>query len=215
MWVVKFQFNGENLFYGELCKKYGLVASGYNLSGYEKGKNFFLTFAAKLYGQEEDIKKTISSLKKDKRVLRIEEKNGFVLLTIKEDKLFKPFSSPLFVYISPALIERGKYTFHVASWERRDIERLLSLAERFKDYKLLSLKQEIIDNISITGIQPDMTEKQKKVYELAVKKGYYDYPKKITLKELAKILGCSYSNFQQHLSYAEKKIAGYIIGYTD
>ncbi len=210
MWTVRFQFDGSKLFYGNLCKNYNLEASGYNLSSYEKGKDFILTFAARLMGEEKNIRDAIRELKKDKRVLKVEENNKFVLLTIKENKLFKPFSSPLFIYLSPAIIQKGIYTFHVASWERKDIEKLLTLAEKFPNYKLISIKQEKIKNISVTGIQPNLTEKQKKAYELAIEKGYYEYPKKITLKQLAKLSNISYSTFQQHLSYAEKKIAQYM-----
>ena len=40
------------------------------------------------------------------------------------------------------------------------------------------------------------TEKQKKAYELAVQNGYYEYPKKIELKEQMKILKNHKEDFQ-------------------
>ena len=42
--------------------------------------------------------------------------------------------------------------------------------------------------------------------ELAINAGYYNYPKKITLPELAKKMKISYSTFQAHLKKAEGKI---------
>ena len=106
----------------------------------------------------------------------------------------------------------GNYTYHLGSWERKEIEKLLTFVEKNYDYKLLSFKQEKIQNISILGVQPNLTEKQKNVFELAVKKGYYEYPKKIELKELAKLSGIAYSTFQQHLKYAERKINKFFYG---
>jgi len=41
--------------------------------------------------------------------------------------------------------------------------------------------------------------------------GYYDSPRKITSKELAKKLGCSKSTLLEHLKNAENKIMNYII----
>jgi len=206
MWVCKFRFDGSDILYGKTSKKFNLVIRGYNLSGFQKGKDFFVNSAGAIIGSENNKRKAINYLKKDKHIIKIEEKDNFIILLIREDKDFKQFYSPAFVYVSPIIIEEGVYTFNIASWFRKDIESLLKRAEKFKGYKLISLKDKKIENISITGVQPNLTDRQKKAYELAVERGYYDYPRKITLNELAKMLGISYSTFQQHLRYAEKKL---------
>ena len=53
---------------------------------------------------------------------------------------------------------------------------------------------------------PDLTKKQKQALELAINNGYYDYPKKITMEKLAKLMKISYSTYQQHLKTSESKI---------
>jgi len=53
---------------------------------------------------------------------------------------------------------------------------------------------------------PELTQKQKRALEIAINNGYYDYPKKIKMEKLAKIMGVSYSTYQQHLKTAEGKI---------
>lgn len=207
MWVCKFEFDGSNILYGKAAKLFNISLSGYNLSSFEKGKKLFVNTAGRFFGEEDKKNKFLSFLKKDKHVKNLEERNGFFMILVQEDYSFKPFYSSSFIYISPVLIDNnGKYHFHIGSWERKDIEELLKLGEKLPQYKLITLKQEKIDDVSVTKLRSDLTEKQKNTMELAVKNGYYEFPKRITLKELAKIAGISYSTFQQHLSYAEKKI---------
>ena len=61
-------------------------------------------------------------------------------------------------------------------------------------------------SLLITNVLPFMTERQKEALQLAVKNGYYEYPRQIDLMKLAKIMKVSYSTFQFHLRRAENKI---------
>lgn len=212
MWVAKFEFDGSEILYGKTAKVCNGEVSGYNLSSYYKNNRLIVTSAGRFFADKKNIKKAINFLKKDKHLINIEEKNGFFILTLYEDKEFEVFYSPFFIYLSPILITKeGIYNFHVASWDRKDLEKLLKTSEKIKDFKLHYIREEKLENISVTGFQPDLTAKQKQAYELAVRHGYYEYPKKITLKELARLMKVSYSTYQQHLSYAEKKLAHFFI----
>ena len=57
-----------------------------------------------------------------------------------------------------------------------------------------------------------ITDKQKAALETAVAHGYYHYPRKTTVEELAKISGISRSTFQEHLRKAEAKLIPKYIG---
>ena len=212
MWVVKLSYDGSSLYYGSLTKKHNITLKGYNLSSYDKAGKFCVTSVGRVYGLEENIKNALKDLRKYKGLINVEETNGFIILTLIENERSRVFYSPMFIYPSPIVIKDGTYYLTIGSWFRKDIEKLLKECEKFPEYKLMSLKQQKITNISITGVQPDLTEKQRKAYELAVEKGYYEVPKKIKLEELAKIFGVSYSTFQQHLSYAEKKVGEFMRG---
>jgi len=212
MWVVKLSYDGSKLYYGGLTKKHNISLRGYNLSSYDSSGKFYVTSVGRVYGDEKNIKLAIKDLKKYKYLINLEETNGFIIVTLTEKEPSRVFYNPMFIYPAPINIKNGIYTLTIASWFRTEIEKLLKQCEKFPSYKLLSLKQDKITNISITGIQPNLTNKQRTAYELAVKSGYYEYPKKITLIELAKMFGVSYSTFQQHLSYAEKKIGNYMLG---
>lgn len=211
MWVCKFQFDGgDNIFFGGLAKKYNATLTGYNVSSHMKNNAFYVTVVGTFNGNEKVQEKFLDEIKNSKFVVKFEKNSNFFIVKIREWIAFKSFYSPNFIYLSPIVIDnKGIYHYHVASWFRKDIETVLDVVDKKYGLKLISLKEEPISSISLTGIQPNLTDKQKKAYELAVKSGYYDYPKRITLKELAKMMGVSYSTYQQHLSYAEKKVHEY------
>jgi predicted DNA binding protein len=58
----------------------------------------------------------------------------------------------------------------------------------------------------IYSVLPNLTDKQKQAFDLAVESGYYGYPKKVKLISLAKRVGISLSTFQFHLANAEAKL---------
>jgi len=53
---------------------------------------------------------------------------------------------------------------------------------------------------------PSLTKGQKRALEIATQNGYYDFPRKSELKNLAAEAGISLSTFREHLRKAEKKI---------
>jgi len=213
MWVVKFQFDGSNILLGKAAKTFHLNLTGYPISHYEKSKQLFLNLVGTMQGNEKDKENFVKFLKKSKYILKLEVNNDFLNSLIKEDKKLKVFYSPYFVYLSPVKIDKsGTYSYHLGSWKREEITKLLKFVETTHGIKFQNLKQEKINNLSMLGIQPNLTEKQRKTYDLAVNQGYYQYPKKIKIEELAKLSGISYSTFQQHLKYAEKKVSEFFVG---
>ncbi len=213
MWVLKFILKGEDIFFGSLAKRFNLTITGYPVSRHEKAKGLFINLVGNVTGYEKDEESIIRFLKRSKYFLKMESNGNFFNLLIKEDKKFAPFYSPSFIYLSPVKIDHsGIYTYHLGSWGKEDLSDLLKFIGKNYSYKILHFRQESIKSVSILGVQPNLTEKQRSAYELAVKKGYYEYPKRIDIKQLAKLSGISYSTFQQHLKYAEKKISEFFTG---
>lgn len=212
MWVLKFQFNGEDIFFGSLAKKFGVEIIGYPISSYNQKNKLYLNLVGTIKGSEKEESKIIKFLKKSKYFTKFESNKTFFNLLINEDKKFSYFYSPFFVYLSPVKIDlNGRYSYHLGSWNKEELSKLLEKVEKYSNFKLLKFKKERIETVSILGVEPNLTKKQKDAYEVAVKNGYYEYPKKIELRELAKISGISYSTFQQHLKYAEKKISEFFV----
>ncbi|AOL17438.1 hypothetical protein BFU36_12755 [Sulfolobus sp. A20] len=61
--------------------------------------------------------------------------------------------------------------------------------------------------------QPNLPLKELDILRVAYKFGYFDYPRKITSKELSKILGISEPMLIYHLRNIQKKITRYILDY--
>ena len=56
------------------------------------------------------------------------------------------------------------------------------------------------------GLEQVLTPRQYECYGLALKHGYYEEPKAITMQALADILGIARSTFQEHLQSAEQAV---------
>jgi predicted DNA binding protein len=213
MWELKFDFDGQEVFFGSIAKKFNVELTGYPISNYEKNRKLFLNIVGTIKGKNYDKEKIIKFLKLSKYVKRLETNNDFFNILILEDFEFKPFYSPYFIHLSPTRIDQqGTYHYHIGSWQREELSKLLLYVKSHYKCKVLSFKQNKVKTISILGIQPNLTDKQRKVFELAMNSGYYEYPKKTNLHKLAKQHKLSYSAFQQHLRIAEKKINEFYSG---
>jgi predicted DNA binding protein len=51
-----------------------------------------------------------------------------------------------------------------------------------------------------------LTSRQRNIVEIALEEGYFDYPRRITLRQLSKKVGVSASTVSEVLRRAEKKI---------
>ena len=78
-------------------------------------------------------------------------------------------------------------------------------------YKVLKLSKSKLVDVYFPMLFPKIPEKQKKAIELAHKRGYYSYPKKIELRDLAKESGVSTPTFQENLRKAEIKLLPFIL----
>ena len=113
-------------------------------------------------------------------------------------------------FVKPGIVTKdGTYIFELAAWEKEKLMKIIKAYESFK-IRLHWIKQKKITNIQIFNIFPNLTEKQKKCLQIAIDHKYYEFPRKTSLKPLAKIMGVSYSTYQFHLRNAEKKIIPFL-----
>ena len=114
------------------------------------------------------------------------------------------------IHLAPALIsEVGYEVITIGCFKRAPLNKIIKLLQKEKKAKLISIQQKRIRSVSIMKVHPELTDKQKKAMELAIKHGYYHSPRKIDLPTLAKMDGISYSTFQVHLRKAEQKLIPY------
>jgi predicted DNA binding protein len=71
---------------------------------------------------------------------------------------------------------------------------------------LLQLSQKDFSSTLFSGSTIDLSDQQKIAFELALKYGYYNFPRRVNLDFLAKQMNISIATFQEHIRKAEAKI---------
>lgn len=212
MWVLKARLDAKNFPLGNAAMKFNVSLTGYPLSCWKEGKALSVIMAGFLFGKEKDKKTLINYLKKSKILLNFETSGDFLIGIVKQPLAFEVMYNPKLIRTNPAILSHEGYViWELASWDKTVLMKAFEFAKKYHGAKLLQLKKENINNIIVAGVIPKVTKKQKEALRLAIQHGYYDYPKKIGLVELAKKMKLAYSTFQAHLKKAEGKLLKYTV----
>ncbi len=210
MWIAKVKFDEKETLIGTKAIKHKISLFVFILSFFYEKNYIVVHIAGNILGNKENIIKFVKDLKKEKRVVEIELNGNFFVGTIKEPIFAKYLYNKNIIQVAPALItDKGYEIVNVGSFEKKHLERFIDILERKLNGQLISIQQKKIKSISVIKVAPELTDKQKQAIELAIKKGYYTSPRKISVQELAKISGLSFSTFQVHLRKAEEKLIPY------
>ena len=211
MWVLKLKLSTEKQFIGNMAVKHKVSLTGYPLSYWKDKKWIYLVSAGFIFGEEKNKKAFIKDIKKQPELVELESKGDFLVAVTKQPLFTEPVYNPKIIRLNPVFINKsGYHIWDLASFDRKLLVSVINFTERYLDAKVLKFKQEKISNISFTRLLPELTKNQKKALEIAINTGYYEYPKKIKMEDLAKRMEISYSTFQAHLKKAEGKILSYI-----
>lgn len=224
MWLLKIRgFDDQNIF-GAKAIKHNVSVHYYPSSYYTEKDRYFFIAIGLVEGPDknvraffEDLKGEKTPLKNGRWVSKIEtEGNFFVCVTaqsrtVEARKYVRNFYNPKFVHVNPATISPdGREEWNVASLERKDLETLIRIAKKNYHGEILVFKKTRLGNIGVLSVLPELTEKQKTAFGLAVKNGYYEYPRKTELKKLSRLMGRSLSTYQAHLRKTEKRLLPFI-----
>lgn len=210
MWVARIKLSGAGTLIGSKTAKHKVNLFGFPLSYYYEKDWIIVHIAGTLLGKEENKKRFVKELKKEARTIDFELNNDFFIGTIREPIYAKDIYNKEIIHLAPALIsEFGYEIITVGCFQREPLNRIIRLVQKTHKAELISIQQKKIKSVSIMGIHPELTDKQKQAMELAIKHGYYFSPRRIDLPKLAKIAGISYSTFQVHLRKAEAKLIPY------
>ena len=207
MWVAKIKLKHDCII-GNRCKKFGIMMQALELNE-EKEKGKVLTSSVhQLIGDPKNITRFVNDLRKDKRTKYL-ELNGQTLFLIDtaRKKPVSEFSRKMFV-VKPVLIDvQGYEHWEIASHKKEELMGFVQNVKPITDvFELSSIKNTPLQNVYFPKVMPELTELQKKALELAIKEGYYPAPKKIGLRQLAKIMRVSLATYQKHLQKAESKV---------
>jgi hypothetical protein len=183
--------------------KHKVSMTGYPLSYYKDDKWLYLIACGLMFG--ENSKEMIKDMRKQSECVKVEEKNDFVVVVIKQPLFTEPVYDSRIIRPSPVVInwKQRKHNWELASFDKGLLTNVYEFAKKYLGAKMLKIKQEKLSNISIVQLLPKITLRQKRALELAINNGYYDYPRKIELEKLAKMMNVSYSTYQEHLRKAE------------
>jgi hypothetical protein len=206
MWVMSLTipYHETNLV-GNLTKRYKISMVGYPIS-HEVKKNLVVVVMSGIFmGEKKNVTAFCKSLKKDRRTLRLEVEGNFGLTEMEQPVANQFLYKAGVIFVKPVMVnEKGEYLFELGSWDKQKLLEIISSC-KIHSAKLNWIKNRKVTNIQVYGFSPNLTEKQKKCLRLAIENDYYGYPRKIDLKELAKLAGIAYSTFQFHLRVAEGK----------
>jgi len=171
---------------------------------------------------QDDVSNVLKAISKSPHVTRLQvihkTKNwALANIVFKHDSLvISKFAQAKSILLPPTLtkVDRDYATVVVPS--ERQLRELASLLKESVDFKVRSKKY--LDSMAPSSlfnspeflkfrlVSQHLPEKQKEAFILAVKKGYYDTPKKTTIEDLAGALDVSPSTLAEHLRKAEGRL---------
>lgn len=220
MWIAKFKIRDEEDIYSPICEKYSIDFFAKPYTQFEKNKKINLIVGGIISGSEENKQKFLSEIKKDERIKKIEISNEFILIHAqyplsREIRLeIKIFYNPQYIIVKPVKAAKDGWEYwEVGCLDRDELNKLISVATKHYNGELFSIKEEKLKSITSLELTPLLTRKQFETLKLAFEEGYYNYPRNLTLPELAKKVKKSYATFQEHLRKAENKLISYFLKY--
>ncbi len=213
MWVAEFRVWHKGSVAIELTKKYEAVVHNFYLNTFEQNGKPWVNKLIFVSGKEAE--KYLEEIHKDKR-LKIQSVEGNqIFYSVPALEAFHSLALDKSVFFfKPQIMKKGELIWFVASWKK---ENLMMVYERLKKMKnvyakLIGIKQENF-SMFVNNVLTDLTKKQLYAFQLACELGYYKYPRKVSLENLAKAAKVSYSTFKEHLRKAEEKIMPHVVSY--
>ncbi|MDS0477173.1 helix-turn-helix domain-containing protein [Natrinema sp. 1APR25-10V2] len=129
-----------------------------------------------------------------------------------EESIVDRFEKYNCLYQSPTIYHQGWEHYTVVAFDSEDVRELLSELRSDREIELLSKTSISETQIPHSMLAPanqlfeDLTDRQLAALQLALESGYYEQPRKTSLRELAKQTAVARSTYEEHLRKAENKL---------
>ncbi|MDD9954475.1 MAG: helix-turn-helix domain-containing protein [Candidatus Woesearchaeota archaeon] len=204
MWVGKFKIQHDDWVL-EKTVTHNISVTGVPLSSFHKNGKHYHTAVTFVHGKEKNKNDFITSVKNDARVAKCSVHGDQLLLLIEgEDAVSHAFDASLF-FVQPVLMKEGYEFWEIGSWEKKNITAFFEKAKDVADVQMLKLRKEN-PGVFVQHSVPTLTAKQRTAFDLAQAHGYYEYPRRVSVKELAEKMNVPRTTLQEHLRKAEAKI---------
>jgi len=208
MWITRIKIKHDCVI-GNRCEKFEVTTTGTPFNVFvEKG----ITHSPQvqtLQGDEENIKDFIDDLRKDKRITHLEvEGNTVFFIEVRKEKIPASFHHIKLIFVKPVFVDKEGYEhWEVASWKKSILTDFISSMEKeIGKVKVLKIEETKLTDIYFAHLLPRLTSNQKRAIELAFENGFYAWPKRTDLGELARIMKVSIPTYREHLKRAEEKL---------
>lgn len=213
MWYLKFKYKHSDCIYASKLEELNLTGQFQYMGCYVKDNYVYTSAILQLSGNDSNIKKYIQYLKNNEKIEKIEIHKNAIFILAKHKKelgLYRATYDSIFIHPTPAyLSDDGFEIVEIACWDRKPLEELIAALKQNKTttyFELLKFVSKKMDNIYVSKLLPELSPKQNDAIKLAFSNGYYEFPKKINLDELANISCVSKPTFRENLRKAEAKL---------
>lgn len=210
LWTAKLRGYDEGNILAARAKRYGLTIYYYPINFYEKSQTFYFIASGIAKGR-------LNRPGNARYVVKLEWKQeAFLSITaqpvsVEGKALVRVFYNPAIIHCKPAVIyPSGHEEWEVCAFNKADLDNVISVGKALYNLELISLRRARVTNVHVVAAAPNLSDRQRNALELAIKRGYYAYPRKTELTELAKISGLAVSTFHAHLRKAENKIMPHV-----
>ncbi|MDO8553883.1 MAG: helix-turn-helix domain-containing protein [Candidatus Micrarchaeota archaeon] len=217
MWTAKLKLFHRDCPIVTRCVKFGVSVLSYPRSHYVKKGKKYATTVCKFVGYEQEKKKQfIEDLKKDRSISRLDVSGDIFVYEYdlgKEGEHVMLYFDPEMVFVKPTINSPdGHEYWEVASWNKEKITKFIEqLTKSMDSSEVLGIGQMNNVDVYFPSVMPKLSPAQEKAIMLAYQWNYYEYPRKIDLRELAKIAKVSLSTYQENLRRAEAKMLPLLI----
>ena len=192
MWVAKVRLVHKDCITSQLTRKYNITNLVYGLGYYEEKGFLYFNIMHIPRGEEKQKKLFIQEVKKDKRIIKFEQAGGMFFTLVKEpikNRHLIHFYNPKIFFLKPDInTADGHEIYEIGSWDKKELQKFITMAKEHMQGELLKLKQEKVADIFFPHITTGLTEKQMRAISLAESNGYYDYPRRIDLDLLSRMM---------------------------
>jgi predicted DNA binding protein len=181
----------------------------YYLNNYdERGETFINKVAITTGARKSEL---LRRLAEDPRLVSKHADGAQLFYTLRAKDAFHEllFDKTIF-FTKPILVRNGFEYWSVASWDKNHLtalyERVKSLEKQKKALiEMTEVREEPLD-LFLPNVLSRLTDKQREAVASAVRNGYYEYPRRVSLEALARKLGVPRTTLQSHLRKAERAL---------
>lgn len=221
MWICKFRVYDEKSELRKLVEKFKVDFYYQPINYWVRDNKYFFVVAGVLRGTKKNKNRFFLGLKKLKEPRRtevLERENDFFMLitshhvTEEEKKQVAVFYNPVIIHHKPIKFNSdGWEEWEISSVDRKSIEKIITTARNIYELKLSRFYKAKVKNFGFVSIMPQLTDKQEQALNLALKQGYYSFPRKISLDKLSGVAQVSFLTLRAHIRKAENKIISFAL----